>query len=134
MNKALSKTALTVLSAAYLAVFSVSAQAASTPKSFQVATMIPVVLQLDIKSTCTKKGAEFKISNKGGKWPQTAILRLYTTHDKSLISQRRMRLALGQKVTLVVKRGRMHGQSVGVWVDPHWYKRDFKFDAMVNCN
>lgn len=131
MSKILSKLAIPTLCVAALSFATLSAQAAAP---IEVAAISPVVLQLDIKSTCTAKGAEFQISNNGAKWPRTAVLRLYTADNKSVVSKRKLRLALGQKVTFVVKKSKMRGHPVAVWIDPSWYKRTFKYDATINCS
>lgn len=100
----------------------------------QVATTPAAFLQLEITSTCSDKGTVFKIINRGAKWPRTGFLRLYHADDKSMIGERRMRLANGQKVSFVVKDSISNGRPVAVWVDPEWYKRDFEFDASLRCN
>jgi len=94
----------------------------------------PVFLQLEFTSSCTEKGAVFKIVNHGEKWPKRAALRLYLSDTKSIIGERKMRLGQGQKVSFVVKDTIAKGHPVAVWVEPDWYKRDFKFDANINCN
>lgn len=109
------------------------AQAADPISQAQIAATPPVFLQLEITSACTDKGAIFKIINRGGKWPRTGFLRLYHADSKSMIGERRMRLAPGQKVSFVVKDKITKGRPVAVWVEPEWYKRDFEFDASVSC-
>lgn len=110
------------------------AQAADPVSQAQIAATPPVFLQLEITSTCTDKGAVFKIINRGGKWPRTGFLRLYHADSKTMIGERRMRLAPGQKVSFVVKDKISKGRPVAVWIEPEWYKRDFEFDASVSCD
>lgn len=99
----------------------------------EVAVSPPVFLKLEITSSCTDKGAVFKIINRGGKWPRTGFLRLYHADDKSLLGERRLRLGSGQKVSFVVKKKIARGRPVAVWIEPEWYKRDFEFDANLTC-
>jgi len=133
-KKMMMKSVLTFLSAVGISALSFTAQAEDQATPFQVAAVPPAVLQLDISTACTDKDSVFKIVNNGAKWPRTSTLRVYTADNQSVISERRLRLALGQKVTFVVKDTVSEGRPVAVWVEPSWYQRDFKFDATINCN
>lgn len=99
----------------------------------EVAVSPPVFLKLEITSSCTDKGAVFKIINRGGKWPRTGFLRLYHADDKSLLGERRLRLGSGQKVSFVVNKKIARGRPVAIWIEPEWYDREFEFDANLNC-
>lgn len=99
----------------------------------EVAVSPPAFLKLEITSSCTDKGAVFKIINRGGKWPRTGFLRLYHADDKSLLGERRLRLGSGQKVSFVVKKKIAKGRPVAIWIEPEWYDREFEFDANLNC-
>lgn len=102
--------------------------------SMQVAAVPPVYLQLEITSACTEEGAIFKVVNRGGKWPQSGYLRLYHADDKSLLGERKLRLAPGQKVSFNVKKEVMAGHPLAIWVEPEWYEREMEYDASINCN
>jgi hypothetical protein len=108
-------------------------QAAGQTGQAQVAGTPPVFLKLEITSACTPEGTVIKIVNRGAKWPATGFLRLYHSQNKSLISERRLRLGAGQKVSFVVHDKISGGRPVAVWIDPEWYKRDFEYDANVDC-
>ena len=127
------KVGLAALSVAVISATPFFAQAAQPISQAQIAASPPVFLQLEITSSCTDKGAVFKIINRGRKWPRTGFLRLYHADSKSMIGERRMRLAPGQKVSFVVKDKVSKGRPVAVWVEPEWYKRDFEFDARASC-
>ena len=99
----------------------------------QIAAAPPALLRVEVSSTCADQGAVFKITNRGEKWPRTGLLRLYYTDDQSLIGQRRLRLADHQRVSFAVKNKLISGRPIGVWLDPSWYKRSFKFDAQTRC-
>jgi len=116
---------ITMMTSAGLAQEASQAEVAVTPPSF---------LQLEITSACTDKGAVFKIINRGVKWPRNGYLRLYKADSKSLLGERRLRLAPGQKVSFVVKKRVMNGHPVAVWVEPEWYKREMEYDASIKCN
>ena len=127
------KFGLVALSVAVISATPFFAQAAQPVSKAQVAATPPAFLQLEITSSCSDKGAVFKIINRGGKWPRTGFLRLYHADSKSMIGERRMRLAPGQKVSFVVRDTVSKGRPVAVWVEPEWYKRDFEFDARASC-
>ncbi|HEY9079062.1 hypothetical protein [Magnetovibrio sp.] len=112
----------------------VSASLAQEASQAEVAVTPPTFLQLEITSACTEEGAVFKIVNRGAKWPRTGYLRLYHADSKSLLGERRLRLAPGQKVSFVVKKKVMNGHPVAVWVEPEWYKREMEYDASIKCN
>ena len=130
----LSKTIMGFWAAAMMTMMSVNASAAQGTSPAQVAATPPSFLQLEITSACTDKGAVFKIINRGVKWPRTGYLRLYRADSKSLLGERRLRLAPGQKVSFVVKNKVMKGHPVAVWVEPEWYKREMEYDASIKCN
>jgi len=129
----LSKYVLIFLSGLGGAVLSLATQADDKVLPNQVAVVPVIVLKVDVTGTCTDKGAVFKIVNTGIKWPRTGMLRVYNTGDKSVITERRLRLAHGQTVTFVVKKEKFSGQPMGVWLDPGWYHRNFKYDVKVSC-
>ncbi|MCR4379031.1 MAG: hypothetical protein NUV50_13170 [Rhodospirillales bacterium] len=122
-----------VVAATVLLVVPFAAQSADPVDQAQFAVSPPVFLQLEITSACTGSGTEFRIINRGNKWPQTGFLRLYHADDRSLISERKLRLGAGQKVSFVVKEEISQGRPVAVWVEPEWYKREFGFDASLDC-
>lgn len=130
----LSKCVFGLCASAWIAFSAYSSQAADLVTQAEVAVTPPVFLQLEITSACTDKGAVFKIVNRGNKWPRTGYLRLYHADDKSMIGERRLRLAPGQKVSFVVKHKVMNDRPVGVWVEPEWYKREMEYDATAKCN
>jgi len=111
-----------------------SSHAAELLAQSEIAAAPPALLRLEINSSCGENGAVFKVTNRGGKWPRTGFLKIFYADDKSLIGQRRLRLADNQRVSFVVKDKIMSGRPVAVWVEPQWYKRDFEFDASMNCD
>ena len=129
----LSKTIMGFCAAAMMTLSNVSASMAQEASQAEVAVTPPAFLQLEITSACTEEGAVFKIINRGVKWPRTGYLRLYHADSKSLLGERRLRLAPGQKVSFVVKKKVMNGHPVAVWVEPEWYKREMEYDASITC-
>lgn len=119
---------------AVLMVMTLSAGSAKDTSDPQVAVVAPVYLQLEITSACTEDGAIFKVINRGGKWPKSGYLRLYYADDKSVLGERKLRLAPGQKVSFNVKKDIMAGHPLAIWVEPEWYQREMEYDATINCN
>ena len=114
-------------------VFASSSGAAELIAQAQIAAAPPALVRVEVSSACAEKGAVFKIANRGEQWPRTGLLRLYYADDNSFIGQRRLRLADHQRVSFAVKHTIAAGRPIGVWVDPGWYKRSFKFDAQMTC-
>lgn len=129
----LSKRIHTAFAAGLIAAAAASGAQAQSSVQGEVAVAPPVFLQLEITSACTEDGAVFKIINRGKKWPQTGFLRLYHADDKTLISERKLRLGDDQKASFVVKKEIAAGRPVGVWIEPEWYARDFEYDARIDC-
>ena len=127
----LTKTLMGFCAAATMMMVSVGS--AQETSQAEVAVTPPSFLQLEITSACTDKGAVFKIINRGVKWPRNGYLRLYRADNKSLLGERRLRLAPGQKVSFVVKTKVMNGHPVAVWIEPEWYKREMEYDASIKC-
>lgn len=111
--------------------FAANAQNASLHKQ---KTKSAFSLQLETTSSCTEKGAVFKIINRGVRWPKSSFLRLYKGDEKFPLAKRRLRMAKGQKVSFIVKKKQMKGERVSIWVEPTWYKRTRKLDASIVCN
>ena len=107
--------------------------AANAPAAQELAVATPVFLQLEITSSCTDKGAIFKIINRGKKWPRHGVLYLYHSDDKSVMAERKLRLAPNQKVSFVISKEKSNGRPLGMWIEPEWYKREFGYDAKSTC-
>ena len=114
-----------------------AADATSSPrvvtKEQELAAITPVFLQMEITSSCTEKGSVFRIINRGKKWPRHSVLRLYYSDDKSVMTERKLRLAKNQKVSFVIKKEKSKGRPIGMWIEPEWYERDFGYDAKAAC-
>ena len=90
-------------------------------------------LKVKIETLCKKGTAIFKVRNEGERWPKAGRFEVYSIEDKSLISQRKFRLAAGQKATFRVKDVADEYGAVGLWIEPSWFTRQFKYDATVTC-
>lgn len=110
-----------------------SSAAAELIAQAEIAAAPPALVRVEVSSACAEKGAVFKIANRGEQWPRTGLLRLYYADDNSFIGQRRLRLADHQRVSFAVKPTIAAGRPIGVWLDPGWYERSFKFDAQMTC-
>ncbi|MCK4938819.1 MAG: hypothetical protein KAR80_00920 [Rhodospirillaceae bacterium] len=105
----------------------------SVTQAQELAVVAPMFLQLEITSSCTEKGSVFRIINRGKKWPRHGVLRLYNTDDKSVMADRKLRLAPNQKVSFVISKEKSKGRPIGMWIEPEWYEREFDYDAKSAC-
>ena len=98
------------------------------------------LLKMDIMVNCQDGNAVFRIKNVGEAWPKTSTFAIYNMRKKGnkrvrkLISNRRMRLKDGQRVSFRIKTAKLLTGRVGLWVKPDWYKREFDYDATVSCS
>ncbi|MCW8915540.1 MAG: hypothetical protein OQK24_06765 [Magnetovibrio sp.] len=100
----------------------------------EIAAVPPMPLKMRVAGSCGDQGATFHVQNAGHKWPRSALVKLYYADDKTIIGQRRLRLDRRQRITLAVK-ARIQGQRpIAIWVEPSWYKRNFKFDTTLLCS
>ncbi len=91
-------------------------------------------VDIEIKAYCEPGRSVFQVWNKGKRWPKTAIVGAYKASDNTALSTRRVRLAIGQKMTFRVKNATSDGAEVVLWVDPSWTDRPFGYDAKLTCN
>ncbi|MBT7943055.1 MAG: hypothetical protein HN719_06835 [Alphaproteobacteria bacterium] len=97
------------------------------------------ILKMNVVANCQDGKATFKIRNLGDDWPKTSTFAIYNMRKKGkkrvrrLITKRRMRLKDGQRASFKVKTENLPTGRLGLWVKPDWYKRDFDYDAVVNC-
>ncbi len=97
-------------------------------------------LKMDIMVNCQDGNAVFRIKNVGEAWPKTSTFAIYNMRKKGkkrvrkLISNRRMRLKDGQRVSFRIKTAQLPTGRVGLWVKPGWYEREFDYDATVSCS
>jgi len=102
-------------------------------KTVQMAQSTARNLKLSVKSICKNGDAYFQVTNNGKTWPRPSKISLYRTNADTLVSQRRMRLKPGQKASFKIKKAAKTGLEIGLWVQPEWFTRPFKYDAKVTC-
>ena len=90
-------------------------------------------LRLRVDTECTDGAAVFKVINIGGCWPRPGAFTIYTLDGQKRISKRRMFLTRGQRASFKFKTRKTGEMVLGLWVDPSWYSRDFRYDAKVIC-
>ncbi len=91
-------------------------------------------LDVEINASCKSKTVVFKITNLGDKWPRLGTVNIYRVDGKALLSKRRLKLANSQQAMFKIKdRGRENG-LVGLWLEPSWTDRKFKYDATISCS
>lgn len=101
----------------------------------QVATLTGDKFDVEVSASCSKQGVSFQVTNLGEKWPRLSTINIYRTDTKGVISKRRMRLVNSQQATFRVRGKKAEDVGeVGIWVEPSWFKRTFKYDAKINCS
>ena len=127
VNLCLAEQAVEVLPGA-LADF---ATAAGPATGVGAGTIDPLRLRVDTE--CTDGAVVFKVINIGGRWPRPGTFTIYTLDGQKRISKRRMLLTRGQRASFKFKTRKTGEMVLGLWVDPSWYSRDFRYDAKVIC-
>ena len=111
----------------------------SVPKSAGLSTAIPNVmgqaLQVSVSSQCSNGDTVFVVANTGNKWPRAATFSLFRIAGpkRQMISARKMSIEAGQAKTLRIKKAHNPTGHIGLSLDPGWYKREFKMDAVAEC-
>lgn len=90
-------------------------------------------IRLRVNAECADGAAVFKVVNIGGRWPRSGTFTILTLDGQKRLSKRRLRLASGQSASFRFKTRKNGEMTLGLWVDPSWYSRDFRYDAMVVC-
>ncbi len=93
----------------------------------------PDILKLDINAKCLNGVALFRIVNTGNRWPDSAMFNVYRAIDRTLINRRRLRMAKNQQASFRVSKGTHPGEELAIYVDPGWYRRQFRFDGKITC-
>ena len=128
-GSALAAAMLFVLSGADLPARAGSDGASLAPAQLAQADAI----SLDFTSECVDGMATFKMTNTGDKWPTVGKFSIYRTNGNTLVSQRRMRLSDGQAASFRVKAGGATPIEYGLFVEPEWASRPFRYDAKQVC-
>ncbi len=101
----------------------------------QVASVTGDKLDVEVVASCEKQGVLFKITNLGEKWPRLSTINIYRTDTKGVLSKRRLRLASSQQATFRVRGKKAEDAGeVGLWIEPSWFNRKFKYDTKINCS
>jgi hypothetical protein len=90
-------------------------------------------IDLDFAAVCSEGSANFKMTNKGHAWPTAGNFNVYRVDGDRMVTQRRMRLAANQVVSFKVKATPGIPTALGLFVEPEWYSRDFRYDATLTC-
>lgn len=93
-----------------------------------------VQVNLQVVTACVDGNATFKITNVGDAWPRLGTLKVMKITDAGVepLVQRQMRFVAGQGASFRFRQA--VGDRIALFVDPSWYERPFKFDAMVACD
>lgn len=108
---------------------------AKAGKEVRVAEVSEGRLDLEINARCDGRTPIFQITNLGDKWPRLAAISLYRTNGKAMVTKRRMKMDSSQQATFKMrKRGKALKGEIGMFIQPSWTKRGFKYDSKIRCS
>lgn len=105
----------------------------AAPAADQAAPATGTEIQVSVTASCIGKVVEFRIANSGDRWPGLANIRILRVDDRAVITERKLRLTKEQKVSFRVSEKKNPGVSIGLFVEPSWRTRPFKYDAEIVC-
>jgi hypothetical protein len=110
--------------------------AARSPTSSQdrVSSINDAKLDIEVTARCDGDTVTFQVTNLADVWPRLAAISIHRTKNNALVSKRRMRLKNSQQATFKVrKRGKALKGEIGLFVQPAWAKRPFRYDSKIRC-
>ena len=91
-------------------------------------------MEVEVEAECSGGQASFKITNVGDRWPRLGEINIHRLDTKGLLVKRRLRMRNSQQMIFRLPRNKQQGiAGVGIFVDPSWFPRKFKYDAVANC-
>ncbi len=104
------------------------------PMQDQVASINAAKLDVEITARCDGDTPTFQVTNLGSKWPRLAAISIHRTDGNALVSKRRMKLGNSQQATFKIrKRGKALRGELGIFIQPSWEKRPFRYDTKIRC-
>jgi hypothetical protein len=106
----------------------------ATPMQDQFTSINEARLDVEVTARCDGDTPTFQVTNLGALWPRLAAISIHRTDGNALVSKRRMKLANSQQATFKVrKRGKALRGEIGIFVQPSWAKRPFRYDTKIRC-
>jgi len=101
----------------------------------EVAALPPAKLDVDVQASCKNGRPVFRVSNLGDKWPRSGSITSIGPTPGGMVATRRIRMRDAQMATISIPASRTNGVAeFGLWVEPTWEKRPFRFDTKIGCN
>lgn len=117
------------------AAFTGTALAASSDvDAVQVATVPLNGIPLEVSTSCDKGNAIFRVVNAGEKLPSPVTFNIIRLTDGSVVSKRKMKLAIGQAATFRIKGANTYKGTYGLFMDANWIQRSQRVDATIRCS
>jgi len=105
-----------------------------TASEDQVSSISEARLEVEVTARCDDDTPTFQVTNLGKKWPRLAAISIHRTKGNALVSKRRLKLANSQQATFKIrKRGKALKGEIGIFVQPSWAKRPFRYDTKIRC-
>jgi hypothetical protein len=99
----------------------------------KVAAVQGTELNLEVAAICDGSTVNFQVTNLGDRWPRLADVAIYRTDTNAKLVQRRIRMTNSQQMIFKVPDNQSASGELGIFVDPSWYQRKFKYDAILSC-
>jgi len=107
--------------------------ASSDGQSVQVATLPVEGLPIEVSTACDNGTAVFRVVNAGETLPSAVTFNIIRINSNTVVSKRRMNLAVGQAATFKVKHADKIPSGIGLFMDAKWLPRDRHIDASIRC-
>ena len=112
----------------------VPSPAPAAPTKSTVASIEGKELSVEVVAQCQEGVPSFQVTNLGDRWPRLAEVSIYRTDKKGMITQRKVRMTNSQQMIFKVPGAiARDAGEVGIFVEPSWYERAFKYDAKIKC-
>lgn len=100
----------------------------------RIAAISEARLDVEITARCDGDMPIFQVTNLGEIWPRLAAISIHRTNGNALVSKRRIKLSNSQQATFKVrKRGKALRGEIGIFIQPAWAKRAFRYDTKIRC-
>ncbi len=93
----------------------------------------PAKFDIHVNARCRGRIAEVRLVNKGDRWPELGEFKIIRISDNSLITERRLIMGKNQRASFRLQGTFHRGDEIGVFIDPSWTDRKFKYDSRITC-
>ncbi len=107
--------------------------ASNNGEPVQVAILPVAGLPIEVFTACENGAAVFRVVNAGELLPSAITFQFIQINSDTVVSKRRMNLAIGQTATFKIKNADKSPSGIGLFMDAKWLQRDRHIDASIRC-